>query len=47
MIDQATRGLVNMGFAKSEATRAVDGVVRKHPQGDVQRLLREALAVLT
>jgi 5-methylcytosine-specific restriction endonuclease McrA len=47
MIDQATRGLVNMGFAKSEATRAVDGIVRKHPQGDVQRLLREAIAVLT
>ena len=48
MEEQAMRGLVNMGFAKSDAKRAIDGVVRVHPQGvEVKQMLREAIAALT
>jgi RuvA, C-terminal domain/HNH endonuclease len=47
-VDQATRGLVKMGFAKNDAKRAVDGVVRMHPPGvELQQVLREAIAALT
>jgi hypothetical protein len=47
-IHQATCGLVNMGFEKTDVKRALDDVVGRHPRGlDVQRLLREAIGALT
>jgi RuvA, C-terminal domain len=46
--DAALRGLVNLGFAKAEATRAVQVVRARHAeQVPIVELLREAIAVLT
>lgn len=50
-IDQTTRGLVNMGFAKPDVKKTVDALVQRH-QGDARPvrlpdLLREAIAALT
>ena len=47
-IAQATRGLLNMGFAKTDVRCAVDTVIARHPDGvPMQDLLREAIAALT
>ena len=48
----AASGLVNMGFRRAEAQRALDAVSARHRADDlsaipVQTILREALAVLT
>ena len=48
--DVALRGLVSLGFARSEARRAVDLVACRRHAADalpVQEMLREAIAVLT
>jgi 5-methylcytosine-specific restriction endonuclease McrA len=49
-IDLVTRGLVNMGFTKTEVRRALDAVCGDHGTDEpreLQQVLREALAVLT
>ncbi|MDB5214709.1 MAG: hypothetical protein JWO86_2636, partial [Myxococcaceae bacterium] len=50
-IDVAMRGLVGLGFARSEARRAIEAVARRRNTRaealPVQRLLREAIAALT
>jgi Holliday junction resolvasome RuvABC DNA-binding subunit len=50
-LDLAMRGLINLGFARADAQRAIDGVSRRHANDAappaVQQLLREALAALT
>lgn len=49
--DLALRGLVHLGFAKSEAQRALDDVLRRHEGGPqapaIPDLLREAIRILT
>jgi len=51
VVDLALRGLVNLGFSKTEARRALDDVVRRrHPSIEtrpVVDVLRDAIAALT
>jgi hypothetical protein len=49
-IHRATRGLVNMGFAKTDAKRAVDSIVQEHGGAlslELPALLRDAITRLT
>ena len=50
-IDQTTRGLLSMGFAKAEVTKTVDALVRRHrgeaKPATVPDLIREAIGALT
>ncbi|MEA2752875.1 MAG: hypothetical protein QOI41_7018, partial [Myxococcales bacterium] len=50
-IDVALRGLVSLGFARSDARRALDAVARRRNARaealPVQEVLREAIAALT
>jgi len=51
VLDVALRGLVRLGFARSEARRALDGVVRRRDPSvetlPVEDVLRDAIAALT
>lgn len=47
-VEQATRGLVKMGFAKTEVKRAVDAILgRRRERVTAPELVREAIAALT
>ena len=50
MVEQAARGLVNMGFAASEVKKTLLAVVARHRDAEappMPELLREAIAALT
>ena len=47
-VEQATRGLVNMGFAKTDVKRAVDAVLARHRDAvSAADLVRDAIGALT
>ena len=49
-VEQARRGLVNMGFASSDVTKTVLALVGRHRDAGappLPELLREAIAALT